>query len=64
MELSLSLIEYKSITLDIDPNKLSIPKFAIIGKLAMKKHVSLVEVDKGLKAIWNATKELESTLVR
>lgn len=35
---SLSLTENESITLDIDPNKLYVPKFTIIGKLAMRKH--------------------------
>lgn len=46
-----SLTENESITLEIDPNILSVPKFSIIGKLAMKKHVSLLEVDKGMKSI-------------
>lgn len=48
---TLYLTKNELITLDIDPNKLSVPKVAIIGKLAMKKHVSLFEVDKGLKSI-------------
>lgn len=60
---TLSLTENESITLQIDPNKLSVPKFVIIGKLAMKKYVNLFDVDKGLKSIWNVAKELESTQV-
>lgn len=60
---SLSLSENEAISLEINPKKLSLPKNAIIGKLAMKKHVSLYEVDKGLKHIWEATKELESTRI-
>lgn len=58
---TLSLSEKEGCTLEIDPNKLSVPKNVIIGKLAMKKHVSLYEVDKGFKIFWNASKEMETT---
>lgn len=48
---SLSLTENEAITLQIDNNKLSVPRNALLGKLAMRKHVSTFEVDKGLKTI-------------
>lgn len=44
-------------------SKLSTPKFAIVGKLVMKKHVSIFEVDKGLKSIWNVVNAMETTLI-
>lgn len=50
---TLSLDENELVTVDIDPNSLSSPRFAIIGKLAIKKHVSPNELDRGLKFIWN-----------
>lgn len=37
---SLSLFENENMTLNINVNKLSVPKNALVGKLAMKKHVS------------------------
>lgn len=58
---SLSLSKNEARTLEIDPSKLSIPKKAIIGKLAMKKHVSLYDVDKGFKIFWKTGKEMETT---
>lgn len=60
---TLSLIENEAITLELDPNILSVPNFSIIGRLAMKKHVNLLEVDKGMKSIWSVDKELETTVV-
>lgn len=48
---NLSLPKNEAITLNIDPNKLSALKNALVGKLAIKKHVSLFEVDKGLKGL-------------
>lgn len=48
-----SLSKNEQITVEIDSKKLSTPKNALIGKLTMKKHVSVFEVDKGLKSIWN-----------
>lgn len=60
---NLSLSKNEAITLEIDSKKLSVPKNALVGKLAMKKHVSLFEVDKGLKSIWDAAKDMESTLL-
>lgn len=58
---TLSLTENEAITLHIDPQKLSVSKFSLIGKIAMKKHVSLYDVDKGLKSIWKVENELETT---
>lgn len=60
---SLSLTKNEAITLEIDNNKLSVPKNALMGKLAMRKHVSTFEVDKGLKSIWEANNDLETTLI-
>lgn len=60
---TLSLSKNEAVTLEINPKKLSLPKNAIIRKLAMKKHVRLFEVNKGLKSIWDAVKDLESTLL-
>lgn len=60
---SLSLTENEAITLEIDNNKLSVPKNALMGKLAMRKHVNTFEVDKGLKSIWEANNDLETTLL-
>lgn len=47
----------------IDPKKLSVPKNAIVGKLAMKKNMILFEVDKGFKSIWDTAKDMDSTLL-
>lgn len=60
---SLSLSKNESITLNINANKLSAPKHALVGKLAMKKHVSTFEVDKVLKSIWGAVNSMETTLL-
>lgn len=60
---SLSLAENEAATLEIDPNKLLTPKNGLVGKFAMKKHISLYEVDKGLKSIWNAVNDMESTIL-
>lgn len=60
---TLSLIENESITLQIDPNILSVPDHSVIGKVAMRKNVSLFDIDKGMKIIWNATQDLETTMV-
>lgn len=48
---ALSLTENEAITLNIDELKLSLPKFALIGKLVMKKNTSTVDVDKFLQGI-------------
>lgn len=60
---SLSLSENEAVTLTIDEIKLSTPKFAIIGKLAMKKNISTMDVDKFLKSIWRTANIMETTLV-
>lgn len=58
---SFSLSESETTTLIIDQTKLSIPANAIIRKLAMKKFVSLFEIERGLKTIWNVNLALETT---
>lgn len=60
---SLSLIENEAVTLFFDETKLTGLKFAILGKLAMKKNVSTMDVDKFLKFIWKTTNSMETTLV-
>lgn len=60
---NLSLMEHEAVTIHIDPLKLSSPKNALVAKLAMKKHVSLFEADKGFKSIWNALNDLETTVI-
>lgn len=48
---SLSLVESKALALNIDKSKLTSPKFAIIGNLAMKKKVSTMDVEKFFKSL-------------
>lgn len=60
---TLSLTENELITVDIDPNSLSVPSFAILGKLAIKKHVGIYELDRGLKFIWNVENAMDTTAV-
>lgn len=48
---SLSLSESETTTLVINHSKLSTPDNAIVGRLAMRKFVSLVEIERGLKII-------------
>lgn len=47
---SLSIADNEALTLNIADEKLSLPKFALVGKLAMKKFVSVAKVDRGLKS--------------
>lgn len=58
---NLSMSKNEAITLNIDSNKLSTPKNAFVGKLAMKKHVSPFEVHKGLKSLWDVVNKMETT---
>lgn len=58
---SLSLTENEAVTLSISDNKLFAPKNALVGKLAMKKYVSIFEVDKGLKSMWGVVNTMETT---
>lgn len=58
---ALSLSESESVTLTIDNLKLSTHNFALIGKLAMKKYISTVDVDKFLKKVWNTANSMETT---
>lgn len=60
---SLSLDENESITLTIDELKLPTPKYALIGKLAMKKFASTFVIDKTLKSMWGTINTMETTLI-
>lgn len=58
---SLSLTESESTTLVIDQSKLSTPTNALVGRLAITKFVSLFEMEKGMKIIWELTSAMETT---
>lgn len=58
---SFSLSESETSTIIIDQSKLSTPVNAIVGKLVMKKFMSLFEIERGLKMIWNVKSEMETT---
>lgn len=60
---NLSLTEHKISTLIIDNSKLSIPNNALVGRLAMKKYVSIFEHEKGLRSIWDIPNCMETTLL-
>lgn len=60
---SLSLAESEAITLTIDEANLSLPKFALIGKLAMKKFIHVSEVDRNLTSHWRLPSPVETNLV-
>lgn len=58
---NLSLSKNEASTIVIDPTKLSIPQNALVGKLAMRKHINLVEMEKGLRVIWGVANAMEVT---
>lgn len=60
---SFSLAESEAIILNIEDSNLSRPKFTLVGKLAMKKHVNTAEVDRNLKNQWNTLCSMETNLV-
>lgn len=60
---SLSLADSEAITLSIDDSYLSLPKYALIGKLTMKKYASIAEVDGNLKSQWETMNSMETNLV-
>lgn len=56
---NLSLIENEATTININPKKLSSPTNALIGRLAMRKFVSIFDIEKGLRNIWDMTTSME-----
>lgn len=58
---SLSLTDSESTTVIIDHSKLTTPANAIVGRLAMCKFVSLFEIEKGLKIVWELSTPMEIT---
>lgn len=56
---SLSITDPESTNIFVDPTKLSIPDNTLVGKLAMKKFVSLIDIEKGLKFIWELKDHFE-----
>lgn len=60
---SLSLLENEVVTLNVEDANLIPPTFTFIGKLAIKKNVITLEVDKFLKGIWKSSNSMETTLV-
>lgn len=59
----LPLANSEAITLTIDDSNLSLPKFSLVGKLAMKKYVNTAEVDRNLKSQWGTSSSMETNLV-
>lgn len=59
----LFLSENEASTLFIDSAKLSIPSNALVGKLAMRKNVCAVEIEKSLRVIWDVVNSMEVTLL-
>lgn len=60
---NLSLSENEATTIFIDLEKLSAPINALAGKLAMKKNISIFEIEKSLRVIWNVANRMEATLL-
>lgn len=58
---NLSLFENEAATINIDPSKLSTPSNALIGRLAMRKHVSDFDLKKGLPNIWDVNTAMDIT---
>lgn len=60
---NLSLIKNESTTINIDPKKLLAPSNALIGRLAMKKHVTSFKHEKGLRSMWEVPSAMDVTLL-
>lgn len=58
---SLSLTDSETTTIIIDQTKLSTPANAIVGHLAMKRFVSLFEIEKGNRSFWEVKGAMETT---
>lgn len=58
---NLSISEQENTTIDINSSKLFAPSNALIGRLAMKKYVSTLELEKGLRIIWEVTGAMDMT---
>lgn len=56
---SLSILDPESNNIFVDPTKLSIPDNTRVGKLAMKNFVILIDIEKGLKFIWELKDHFE-----
>lgn len=56
---SLTISDSENNTIVVDPTNLSIPENTLVGKLAMKKFVSLVDIEKGLRFFWEIKDHLE-----
>lgn len=57
---SLSLTDSETSNL-LEHSKFSTPANAIVGRLAMKKFVSLFEIEKGMKIVWDVIGIMETT---
>lgn len=60
---NISLSEHEATTTTIEPHILSSPKNALVVRLAMRKHVSLFDIDRNLKSQWKITDEMETTAI-
>lgn len=60
---NLSLTEIENATINIDYTKLLAPSNALIGRLAMKKHVTTFDLEKGLRSMWEVPASMEVTLL-
>lgn len=58
-----SLSKNEASTIISDPAKLFVPHNALVGKLAMRKHVNLAEMEKGLRVIWGVANAMEVTIL-
>lgn len=56
---NLSLTENESDTINIDSTKLLAPSNALIGRLAMKKHITTLDLEKGLRSMWEVPTTME-----
>lgn len=60
---NLSLTERENTTINIDSKTLLFPSNALIGRLAMKKHVIAFELEKWLRIMWEVPAALKVTLL-
>lgn len=58
---SLSLTDCETSNIVIDRSKLSTPANTIVGRLAMKRFVSLFEIEKGMRSFWEIKGAMETT---
>lgn len=60
---NLSLTDTENATIKIDSTKLLAPSNALIGRLAMKKHVTTLDLEKSLRIMWEVPASLDVTLL-